>query len=354
MIKIYSIHEIVEATNNILQRPSKKKETNRKTHEKKEAPLLLTHSIELQDINKKNLNKKNKSLKSFIIQKSKTKIKSQKEKQYIDDIYIKLNKKIKKNSLKLIFDQQVEINKLNNTIVDLKQLNQTILSEQNNLNLKINELKILKETLILEKNSLNEQLKNIINKQTSSEVQIDDLKKNKIILEKQINELSSEKNNLSNEKELLNVQLTDLKTKQSNSEIEIEKLKKEKLELENKIDEFQTQNENNKKKIYDISEIENKNKFFQEENIRIGSELLEIKKKHDILKKEIEKYENQKSNLISKINSVNEALSDTNILTNVFENKVQNKVNIIDHNKIETEISKNLDDKIKNIFSNKD
>ena len=354
MIKIYSIHEIVEATNNILQRPSKKNETNKKPHVKKEVPLLLTDSIEVHDIYKKDTNQKDKISKSLIIHKNKTKVKNQKEKRSIDDIYIKLNKKIKKNSLKLIFDQQVEINKLNNTIVDLKQKNRTILSERNTLNLKINELKILKETLILEKNSLNEQLKNIINKQTSSEVQIDDLKKNKIILEKQINELSSEKNNLSNEKELLNVQLNDLKTKQSSSEIEIEKLKKEKIELENKIDEFYTQNENNKKKIYDISEIENKNKFFQDENIRIGSELLEIKKKHDILKKEIEKYENQKSNLISKINSVNEALSDTNILTNVFENKVQNKVNIIDHNKIETEISKNLDDKIKNIFSNKD
>ena len=188
----------------------------------------------------------------------------------------------------------------------------------------------------------------------SSDIQIDDLKKNKIILEKQINELSNKKNSLSNEKDFLNEQLNDLKTKQSSSEIEIKQLKKEKLELENKIDEIQTQNENNKKKIYDISEIENKNKFFQDENIRIGSELLEIKKKHDILKKEIEKYENQKSNLISKINSVNEALSDTNILTNVFENKVQNKVNIIDHNRIETEISKNLDEKIKNIFSKKD
>ncbi len=354
MIKIYSIDEIVEATNNILQRPGKKNETNRNTHVKKEAPLLLTDSIEVHDINKKDSNKKNKSSKSFIIQKSKTKIKSQKERQSIDDIYIKLNKKIKKNSLKLIFDQQGEINKLNNIINDLKQKNQTILSERNSLNLKINELKNIKDTLILEKNSLNEQLKNIITKQTSSEAQIDDLKKNKIILERQINKLSSEKNNLSNEKDLLNVQLNDLKTKQSFSEIEIEKLKKEKLELENKIDEFQTQNENNKKKIYDISEIENKNKFFQEENIRIGSELLEIKKKHDILKKEIEKYENQKSNLISKINSVNEALSDTNILTNVFENKVQNKVNIIDHNKIEKEISKDLDEKIKTIFSNKD
>jgi len=354
VINIYSIHEIVEATNNILQRPSKKNETNRNTHVKKELPLLLTESIEVHDINKKDLNKKNKSSKSFIIQKSKTKIKSQKERQFIDDIYIKLNKKIKKNSLKLIFDQQVEINKLNNTINDLKQKNKTILSERNTLNLKINELKNLKYTLILEKNSLNEQLKDIITKQTSSEAQINSLKNNKIILEKQINELSIEKNNLSNEKDLLKVQLNDLKTKQSSSEIEIEKLKKEKIELENKIDEFHTQNENNKKKIYDISEIENKNKFFQDENIRIGSELLEIKKKHDILKNEIERYENQKSNLISKINSVNEALSDTNILTNVFENKVQNKVNIIDHNKIEKEISKDLDDKIKNIFSNKD
>ena len=354
MINIYSIHEIVEATNNILQRQSKKNETNKTTQVDKEVPLLLTDLIEVKEIKKIDSNQKDKSSKSFIIQKSKTIIKSKKEKQSIDDIYIKLNKKIKKNSLKLIFDQQAEINKLNNTITNLKQLNETILSEQNILNLKINELKNLKDTLILEKNSLNEQLENIIAKQKSSDIQIDDLKKNKIILEKQINELSNKKNSLSNEKDFLNEQLNDLKTKQSSSEIEIKQLKKEKLELENKIDEIQTQNENNKKKIYDISEIENKNKFFQDENIRIGSELLEIKKKHDILKKEIEKYENQKSNLISKINSVNEALSDTNILTNVFENKVQNKVNIIDHNRIETEISKNLDEKIKNIFSKKD
>ena len=36
----------------------------------------------------------------------------------------------------------------------------------------------------------------------------------------------NKKNNLSNEKDLLNEQLNDLKTKQSTSEIEIEKLKK--------------------------------------------------------------------------------------------------------------------------------
>ena len=69
------------------------------------------------------------------------------------------------------------------------------------------------------------------------------------------------------------------------------------------------------------------------------------------MKKEIEKYENQKSNLISKINSVNEALNDTNILTNVFDNKVVNKVNVIDHNKIDKKNSSDLDEQIKNIFS---
>ena len=125
------------------------------------------------------------------------------------------------------------------------------------------------------------------------------------------------------------------------------------IELEKKISNYKTQEEISNKKIYDISEVENKNKFFQEENLRIGSDLLEIKKKHDILKKEIEKYENQKSNLISKINSVNEALSDTNILTNVFENKVENKVKVIDHSKIEKKNSSDLNEQIKNIFSDK-
>ena len=312
MIKIYSIREIVEATNNILHRPTKKKNSTIKTKTetdiepqvKKDIPYLLKDSIEIQEVNKKTIDKA-KSLNLISNTKNKSKINSQKENQFFDTIYMQLNKKIKKNSLKLIFDQQGEINKLNNKIKDLKQLNQTILSEQNTLKLKINELKNLKDFLILENNSLNVKLENII-------------------------------------------------TKQMKSENHIEELKKEKLKLEKQIDKLQTQNENSKKKIYDISEIENKNKFFQEENLRIGSELLEVKKKYDILKKEIEKNEIQKSNLISKINSVNEALSDTNILTNVFENKVQNKVNIIDHNKIETEISKNLDEKIKTIFLNKD
>ena len=93
--------------------------------------------------------------------------------------------------------------------------------------------------------------------------------------------------------------------------------------------------------------------FYQEENVRLGSELMETKKKFEILKSEIEKYEQQRSNLISKINSVNDALNDTNILTNVFSNDVKPKVNIIDHKKNSKNKIQNLDFEIQKIFSNK-
>ena len=307
MINIYSIKEIVDATNKILNRPlnKKKSDQNKKTYSKndiqikKNIPYILTETVEIEENQIEHINKVE-NLKPL-------KVKEHIDKTYnsIDEIYNRLNKKIKKNSLKLIFDQQTEIINLNKKINNLTVINKNILNQQIELNIKIDKLSTQKEKLLVEK-------------------------------------------------DLLNKQLDDINTSKKASSIEIESLKKEKVELEKKISEYKITDINNKKKIYDISEIENKNKFFQEENIRISSELVNIKKKHDILKKEVDKYENQKSNLISKINSVNEALSDTNILTNVFENKVQNKVNIIDHNKIEKEISKDLDDKIKNIFSNKD
>lgn len=97
----------------------------------------------------------------------------------------------------------------------------------------------------------------------------------------------------------------------------------------------------------------NKVDFYQEENLRLGSELVETKKKFEILKKEIEKYEDQRSNLISKINSVNEAINDTNVLTNVFDNDVKPKIDIIDHNKLKLKDENKLDlnEKVKNIFA---
>ena len=57
-----------------------------------------------------------------------------------------------------------------------------------------------------------------------------------------------------------------------------------------------------------------------------------MKKKVEIMKQEIEKFEEQRSNLVTKINSVNDVIKDTNVLTNVFENSVKiDKVEIKDY-----------------------
>ena len=93
--------------------------------------------------------------------------------------------------------------------------------------------------------------------------------------------------------------------------------------------------------------------FYQEENLRLGSELVETKKKFEILKSEIEKYENQRSNLISKINSVNDEINNSNVLTNVFENGIKPKINIVDHKNISKNDDITLNEKVKAIFSNK-
>ena len=129
------------------------------------------------------------------------------------------------------------------------------------------------------------------------------------------------------------------------------RLKKEILDLNLKIDEHLKNNNFRSAENLGHNSVSRVD-FYQEENVRLGSELMETKKKFEILKSEIEKYEQQRSNLITKINSVNDALNDTNVLTNVFSNDVKPKVNVIDHKKIETKSNIDLNEKVKNIFSN--
>jgi len=115
----------------------------------------------------------------------------------------------------------------------------------------------------------------------------------------------------------------------------------EKSHLNNEDEKMQTIGHNSNTKV----------DFYQEENLRLGSELVDTKKKFEILKNEIEKYENQRSDLISKINSVNDVINDSNVLTNVFENKIEPKVNILDPQNIQKKDETNLNEKVKAIFS---
>ena len=115
----------------------------------------------------------------------------------------------------------------------------------------------------------------------------------------------------------------------------------EKSNLNNEDEKMQTIGHNSNTKV----------DFYQEENLRLGSELVDTKKKFEILKNEIEKYENQRSDLISKINSVNDVINDSNVLTNVFENKIEPKVNILDPQNIPKKDETNLNEQVKAIFS---
>jgi hypothetical protein len=143
----------------------------------------------------------------------------------------------------------------------------------------------------------------------------------------------------------------------------IEQSVKENLELKkdiNKINESLNKLLENPNKVLETKEPENlghnsiaRVDFYQEENVRLGSELLDTKKKFDILKGELEKYQEQRSNLISKINSVNDAINDTNVLTNVFDNNVKPKIDIIDHNKLKSKEDNKVDlnQQVANIFA---
>ena len=114
MIKIYSIKEVIEASNNILHRTKQKTQLNlikksplkKKIIFKKDKPLILTEeAFEEEKIIKERVQKSDfKEDKKFI--------KQTKQNKLIDELYLKFNKKIKKNTLKVIFELQREVSTL--------------------------------------------------------------------------------------------------------------------------------------------------------------------------------------------------------------------------------------------------
>ena len=92
--------------------------------------------------------------------------------------------------------------------------------------------------------------------------------------------------------------------------------------------------------------------FYQKENLRISNQLFETQKKFEIMKTEIEKFQNQRSNLIEKINSVNDVIQDSNIVTNVFENKNEiDEINVQDPELNNKKINIDLNAEIEKIFA---
>jgi len=242
-------------------------------------------------------------------------------------------------------DKRIEIFKKK-----FSQKNEILFYEPNKLDLYLDHFyNIIDE--VYKKNLNNVILKSLINKSS-------------LFLKNSFSYLFSSIKKISNSLNLIIIKFNALEKKiefQENlikKSIDLNKQLSEKLEMfDEKISKFSvTNNENSYQNKFSTS---NKNKeeaklnILQEENLRISSELIENRNKIEIMKHEIEKFNNQRSQLIDKINSVNEIVNDSNVLTNVFDNSVKDlKINIKDPNKI-SKSKENLEVQIKNIFAKK-
>ena len=69
------------------------------------------------------------------------------------------------------------------------------------------------------------------------------------------------------------------------------------------------------------------------------------------MKEEIQKFQKPRSNLIEKVNSINDVITDSNVMKNVFDNNLTNTtIKVLDHNKKTINYNSSLNDKVKEIF----
>ena len=109
-------------------------------------------------------------------------------------------------------------------------------------------------------------------------------------------------------------------------------------------------------------EMISKIKFYQDENTRLSSEIINFKKKYETIKNNFTDVENKKNNIFKKVKELNNSLIKNNIIGTPFvkETVVEDSINskilndITDTNlkkeKEKTEQNNNLDDQISNIF----
>ena len=248
MINIYSIKEVIEASNNILNRTKFKNKvvsienSGSKQVEilKKDKPLILKDEVLNENHSKTNLNKSN--IKEKIIKQSK-------QDKLIDKLYLRFNKKVK-NTLKLIFELQKEVSNLNQLKDFLKVSNKKFKTQISKLNTELKKINILNKKKEDDRIILNKKVTELSKKLSLSKNEIEDLRKYKLQLESELKDKAS-----------LNGKINELSNNLKFSEDEIKSLKRNKIELEKEILNYKIQEEKSSKKIYDISEVEKQTNF---------------------------------------------------------------------------------------------
>jgi len=297
-MNIYSIEEIIKASNSIL----KKKGTPSYNNE------------ELNIVKKTNNEKKHLLIpnKDFI-KRVPVIIHNVNKDELLDKLYNFFKNKVKKNTIKLIIELKEELVSLGNKIVVLKFHGEE--KDKSNILLKEDIL-----NLVNEKNKIKYELKKEIINTNLLQVENKDLKSKYLDLESNLKTLKNEKYELKKETDKLQVLTNTLKLP------------------ENVIEEKNKQIENLKNKII----------FYQEDSLRINNELLNSQKKAKNINLEISNLKNERISFIEKVNSINKVIKGENVVSNAFEDSIASQ---IDYNKNKEKINKNnLNNEIKKIF----
>ena len=334
-MKIYSIKEIVEASNNILKPRNSNIENKQKEKKKIEnktdifkTPLVLNNEI-------------SRPQKNEISSINQVKIKPEIKDEIINEIYLFLKKKVKKNTLKIIIDEQLEIKNLKNQINFLKLNKNELLDDYKNLEKKYGislenyeKIKIENQNIIKVNNELKYNLSKISGENSQLSIEIKDLKSE--LNDKDFYIDSTNKKNRSFE-----INNAELKNTISRYVINTKKLK-------NEIDEIKNFKEN------EIDEKNNKIKFYQDENVRLSGELISFQRKNENIRLNLNDIELEKQKISDKIKELNKSIEEkTNIVSTNFVNETSKKPNVEESSNLselnESE-QKSLDEVISRIF----
>ena len=309
MDKHFSISEIIKASDDILNTPSKSSKINniKITKNNYSSPLLLVNEISKNASPKANM--------SFInnLNKNNININEKIKNEIINELYNFFKKKIRKNTLKIIFDQQIEIKKFQKKIEYLNESKKIL--ENNNHDLQSNLNQIIEDKKILENN--NHDLQSNLNK----------IIEDKKVLENNNHDLQSSLDKIIEEKEMLIEKNTRAQ----------EELSLEKSNLLN--------NSNNEK----LTELNNKLKFYQDENLRLSRDLSNSQETHHIIKKQLNDFEKQKNQISNQIQELNNSVSKSNLITPTFVNELPPEASQ-DLKNLNNQDMTNLNETIKKIF----
>ena len=195
-MKIYSIKEIVQATNNFYN--SKPKSSINKVKLPSETESIIKEAEKSITPPKKNFKKEEKTLvlNNEISDESdnkinplnyKIKIKPEVKDHMINELYLYLKKKVRKNTLKIIVEEQQEIKNLKNEIIFLKKIKDELTNnyqilKNNELKVKLNyesALKINKELKVTNK-KLQDDLSEVTKNKENLYIENNELKNNEL------------------------------------------------------------------------------------------------------------------------------------------------------------------------------